>query len=139
MDFEAKTTIVTGDARGIGRGIALELARLGSNVIIADMDEESAKGVVTEIKAGGTQSYFCETDVTQQWSTDDMVETALEEFGQLDVLVNNAGVGRAEDFKTLKNPSVDDWQSTFDVNVFGIVNGTQSVESYMVDRGYGKS
>jgi NADP-dependent 3-hydroxy acid dehydrogenase YdfG len=80
-----------------------------------------------------------ETDVTQQWSTDDMVETALEEFGQLDVLVNNAGVGRAEDFKTLKNPSVDDWQSTFDVNVFGIVNGTQSVESYMVDRGYGKS
>ena len=52
MDFEAKTSIVTGGARGIGRGIALELARRGSNVIIADMDEESAKGVVTEIKAG---------------------------------------------------------------------------------------
>jgi meso-butanediol dehydrogenase/(S,S)-butanediol dehydrogenase/diacetyl reductase len=138
MDFEAKTTIVTGGARGIGRGIALELARLGSNVSIADIDEESAKGVVTEIKAGGTQSYFCETDVTHQWSTDDMVETVLEEFGQLDVLVNNAGVGGAEDFKTRKTPSVDDWQSTFDVNVFGIVNGTQSVENYMVDRGYGK-
>lgn len=138
MDFEAKTSIVTGGARGIGRGIALELARRGSNVIIADMDEESAKGVVAEIKANGTQSYYCETDVTQQWSTDDMVEATLEAFGQLDVLVNNAGVGGAEGFKTRKNPSVDDWQSTFDVNVFGIVNSTQSVENYMVERGYGK-
>jgi NAD(P)-dependent dehydrogenase (short-subunit alcohol dehydrogenase family) len=138
MDFEGKTSLVTGGARGIGRGIALELALRGSNVVIADMDEEAARDVVAEIKAGGTQSYYCETDVTQQWSTDDMVEAALGEFGQLDVLVNNAGVGGAPDFMTRKVPSVDDWQATFDVNVFGIVNSTQSVESYMVERGYGK-
>ncbi len=138
MDFEGKTAVVTGGARGIGRGIALELARRGSNVVVADMDEESALDVVAEIKAGGTQSYYCETDVTQQWSTDDMVEAALEEFGQLDVLVNNAGVGGAPGFNTRKDPSVDDWQATFDVNVFGIVNSTQSVEKYMVERGYGK-
>lgn len=138
MDFEGKTAVVTGGARGIGRGIALELSRRGSNVVIADMDEESARDVVTEIKAGGTQSYYCETDVTQQWSTDDMVEAALEEFGQLDVLVNNAGVGGASGFTKRKTPNVDDWQATFDVNVFGIVNATQSVESYMVERGYGK-
>ena len=138
MDFEGKTAIVTGGARGIGRGIALELAQRGSNVVIADMDEKSARSVVAEIKAGGTQSYYCETDVTQQWSTDDMVEAALEEFGQLDVLVNNAGVYGAEGFTTRKSPNVEDWQATFDVNVFGIVNGTQSVESYMVERGYGK-
>ncbi|NQW21132.1 MAG: glucose 1-dehydrogenase [Chloroflexi bacterium] len=138
MDFEGRTSIVTGGARGIGRGIALELAHRGSNVVIADMDEESARVVVAEIKAGGTQSYYCETDVTQQWSTDAMVEVALEEFGQLDVLVNNAGVGGAAGFKTREIPDVDDWQATFDVNVYGIVNGTQSVENYMVDRGYGK-
>ena len=127
MEFERKTAIVTGGAKGLGRGIALELARRGANVIVADMDEESAKNVVTEIKAGGTQSYFCETDVTQQWSTDGMVETALAEFGQLDVLVNNAGVGGSPDFITRKAATVEDWQSTFDVNVFGIVSGTQSV------------
>ncbi len=75
MEFEGKTAIVTGGARGIGRGIALELAQRGSNVVIADMDEESARSVVAEIKAAGTQSYYCETDVTQQWSTDDMVAT----------------------------------------------------------------
>jgi meso-butanediol dehydrogenase / (S,S)-butanediol dehydrogenase / diacetyl reductase len=138
MDFEGKTAIVTGGARGIGRGIALELALRGSNVVIADMDEEAAREVVTEIKAGGTQSYYCETDVTQQWSTDAMVEVALDEFGQLDVLVNNAGVGGAPGFNTRSGPTVEDWQTTFDVNVFGIVNGTQSVETYMVDRGYGK-
>ena len=138
MEFESKTAIVTGGAKGLGRGIALELARRGANVIVADMDEESAKSVVTEIKADGAQSYFCETDVTQQWSTDDMVETALEEFGQLDVLVNNAGVGGSPGFITRKTATVEDWQSTFDVNVFGIVNGTQSVEKYMIDRGYGK-
>jgi meso-butanediol dehydrogenase/(S,S)-butanediol dehydrogenase/diacetyl reductase len=138
MDFEGKTAIVTGGARGIGRGIALKLAQRGSNVVIADLDEELAREVVAEIKAGGTQSYYCETDVTQPWSTDDMVETALEEYGQLDVLVNNAGVGGAPGFSSRKTPTVDDWQATFDVNVHGIVNGTQSVESYMVERGYGK-
>lgn len=138
MDFEAKTAIVTGGARGIGRGIALELARRGSNVVIADLDEEAAREVVAEIKSGGTQSYYCETDVSQQWSTDDMVEVALEEFGQLDVLVNNAGVGGAAGFTTRKTPTVEDWQATFDVNVFGIVNASQSVENYMVERGYGK-
>jgi meso-butanediol dehydrogenase/(S,S)-butanediol dehydrogenase/diacetyl reductase len=138
MDFEGKTAVVTGGARGIGRGIALELAARGANVVIADMDEESARDVVTDIKASGTRSYYCETDVTQQWSTDDMVEAALEEYGQLDVLVNNAGVGGSPDFTTRKTPLVEDWQATFDVNVYGIVNGTQSVEKYMVDRGYGK-
>ena len=138
MDFEGKTAVVTGSARGIGRGIALELAARGSNVVIADMDEKSARKVVAEIKAGGTRSYYCETDVTQQWSTDDMVEAALEEYGQLDVLVNNAGVGGSSGFTTRKTPLVEDWQATFDVNVYGIVKGTQSVEKYMVDRGYGK-
>jgi NAD(P)-dependent dehydrogenase (short-subunit alcohol dehydrogenase family) len=138
MDFEGKTAVVTGGARGIGRGIALELSRRGSNVVIADMDEESAREVVAEIKAGGTQSHYCETDVTQQWSTDDMVEAALEEFGQLDVLVNNAGVWGAAGFKNRKIPNIDDWQQTFDVNVFGIVNATESVESYMTERSYGK-
>ena len=138
MDFDGKTAIVTGAARGIGRGIALELARRGSNVIVADLDEERAREVVAEIQAGGTRANFCETDVTQQWSTDDMVEAALEGYGQLDVLVNNAGVGGAPGFPTRKVPNVDDWQATFDVNVYGIVNGIQSVETYMTDRGYGK-
>jgi NAD(P)-dependent dehydrogenase (short-subunit alcohol dehydrogenase family) len=138
MDFEDKTSVVTGGAKGIGRGIALELARRGSNVVIADLDEEAAREVVAEIKSGGSQSYYCETDVTQQWSTDDMIEVTIEEFGHLDVLVNNAGVGGASGFTTRKTPSVEDWEATFDVNVYGIVNGTQSVESYMVERGYGK-
>ena len=138
MDFEGKTAIVTGAARGIGRGIALELARRGSNVIIADIDEEPAREVVAEIQAGGTGANYCETDVTQQWSTDDMVEAALEGYGQVDVLVNNAGVGGAPGFATRKTPNIDDWQATFDVNVYGIVNGIQSVEKYMTDRGYGK-
>lgn len=138
MDFDGKTAIVTGAARGIGRGIALELARRGSNVVIADLNEESAREVVAEIQAGGTRANYCETDVTQQWSTDEMVEAALEEYGQVEVLVNNAGVGGAPDFTTRKTPNIDDWEATFDVNVYGIVNGIQSVEKYMTDRGYGK-
>ena len=138
MEFDGKTAIVTGAARGIGRGIALELAKRGSNVVIADLDEESAREVVAEIQAGGTRANYCETDVTQQWSTDDMVEAALEEYGQVEVLVNNAGVGGAPDFATRKTPNIEDWEATFDVNVYGIVNGIQSVEKYMTDRGYGK-
>ncbi|MDA1279934.1 MAG: glucose 1-dehydrogenase [Chloroflexi bacterium] len=138
MDFEGKTSVVTGGAGGIGRGIAHALARRGSNVLIADTNEESAVKVVAELMAFGAHASFCETDVTAQWSTDEMVEAALEEFGQLDVLVNNAGVGGARDFTFRKTPNIDDWLATFDVNVFGIVNGIQSVEKYMLDRGYGK-
>tara|TARA_B100001146_G_scaffold48533_1_gene41910 strand:- start:432 stop:1247 length:816 start_codon:yes stop_codon:yes gene_type:complete len=138
MDFKNRTAIVTGGARGIGRGIALALAGRGANVIIADLDEESAQCVVNEIKSAGSRSYFCETDVTQQWSTDQMVEATLEEYGNLDVLVNNAGVGGAPGFTNRKIPNVEDWQQTFDVNVFGIVNCSQSVEKYMIDQSYGK-
>ena len=138
MDFKNRTAIVTGGARGIGRGIALALAGRGANVIIADLDEESAQRVVNEIKSGGSRSYFCETYVTQQWSTDQMVEATLEEYGDLDVLVNNAGVGGAPGFANRKIPNVEDWQQTFDVNVFGIVNCSQSVENYMIDQSYGK-
>ena len=138
MDLKDKTAIVTGGAGGIGRGIALALAGRGANVIIADLDEKSAKSVVNEIKSGGSQSYFSETDVTQQWSTDQMVEATLEEYGNLDVLVNNAGVGGALGFTDRKIPNTEDWQQTFDVNVFGIVNCSQSVENHMVDQGYGK-
>ncbi|HCI86407.1 MAG TPA: hypothetical protein DHV68_06130 [Dehalococcoidia bacterium] len=138
MDFEGKTSIVTGGASGIGRGIALELARRGSNVVIADMNGEPANEIVAEIQAGGTQSHFFETDVSQQWSTDEMIEDALGEYFQLDVLVNNAGVGGATDFSKRETPSIEDWQATFDVNVYGIVNSIQSIESYMVERGYGK-
>ncbi len=138
MDFEGKTSIVTGGASGIGRGIALELARRGSNVVIADMNGEPANEIVAEIKAGGTQSHFFETDVSQQWSTDEMIEDALGEYFQVDVLVNNAGVGGATDFSKRETPNIEDWQATFDVNVYGIVNSIQSIESYMVERGYGK-
>ena len=91
--------------------------------MIADIDEEPAREVVAEIQAGGTGANYCETDVTQQWSTDDMVEAALEGYGQLDVLVNNAGVGGAPGFATRKTPNIDDWQATLPVNVYGRVNG----------------
>jgi len=117
MDFDGKTAIVTGAARGIGRGIALELARRGSNVVIADVDEESAREVVTEIRAGGTRANYCETDVTQQWSTDEMVEAALEGYGQLDVLVNNAGVGILASIEEL---SVEDWETQIHTNLRGV-------------------
>ena len=138
MDFDGKTSVVTGGAGGIGRGIALELARRGSNVVVADMNEDVAKEVIAMINAGGSKASFHKTDVTEQWSTDAMVEVALEEYGQLDVLVNNAGVGGADGFSKRKIPTIEDWQATFDVNVYGIVNGIRSVENYMIDRGYGK-
>jgi NAD(P)-dependent dehydrogenase (short-subunit alcohol dehydrogenase family) len=138
MDFDGKTSVVTGGAGGIGVGIALELARRGSNVVVADMNEDFAEEVIAKINAGGSRASFLKTDVTEQWSTDAMVEVALEEYGQLDVLVNNAGIGGADGFSKRKLPTIEDWQATFDVNVYGIVNGIRSVENYMIDRGYGK-
>lgn len=138
MEFEGKTAIVTGAASGLGKGIAIELATRGANIVVADLDEKIASEVVASVKATGSKAYFCETDVTEQWSTDGMVEEALEQFGDIDVLVNNAGVWGAPGYTERSEPSPEDWQATFDVNVLGIVHSIQSIEQYMSERGIGK-
>ena len=91
MEFEEKVAIVTGAGQGIGRGIALKLARKGARIAIADINIDTASQVADEIKASGHQAIAIKTDVTNSAQVNQMVQQVLKEFGTLDILVNVAG------------------------------------------------
>ena len=89
--LEGKTAIVTGSGRGIGREIALKLAREGARVVINDLDAAPAEETVADISAAGGQSVACIGSVTDAGFADRFVQTAINTFGGLDIIVNNAG------------------------------------------------
>ncbi len=89
--LEGKVALVSGSGRGIGREIALKLASEGARVVINDLDADPAASVVAEIRAAGGQATACVGSVTESGFADRFVQTALNEFGGLDIIVNNAG------------------------------------------------
>src|SRR5688500_12482045 len=92
--FEGKTAVVTGAASGIGRRIAERLAAGGAAVLLADANREAAQAVAAALEAGGSRADAVVADVTRAEDCGRMVETAVERWGGLDLLVNSAGIGR---------------------------------------------
>lgn len=124
--LDNKVAIVTGAARGLGRGIAMKLAEEGAKVVVADM--AAAENVVKEIEEnGGTAAAFT-VNVTKQEEVKAMVQFAVETFGTLDIMVNNAGINR--DGMLHKMP-VENWNMVIDVDLTGTFYGTQEAIKYM--------
>src|SRR6266702_6218959 len=95
MELTGQIAIVTGAGRGIGRATALELARLGADIVIAEMDQAGAKRTAEEVGALGRRAVALSTDVTSRADLRAMVDRTKAEFGRIDILVNNAGIYRA--------------------------------------------
>src|SRR5262245_30590463 len=95
MELKDHVAIVTGAGRGIGRATALELARMGAHVVIAEVDRAGAERTAAEVKALGRRAQVLPTDVTSRDNLRTMVERARADFGRIDILVNNAGIYRA--------------------------------------------
>lgn len=112
-----KTAIVTGAGVGIGRGIALAMAREGYNVVVADIDEENGKQVSGELAALGTKSLAVKCDVSNAADVERLFARAAEEFGKVDVLVNNAGIYPFVAFEKMQE---SDWDKVMDVNLKSI-------------------
>ena len=138
MDVTGKTALVTGGARGIGRGIAHVLASNGADVVVADIIQDEAREVATEVEARGRQAIASDVDVTDQDSVDRMVQDAIDRFGQIDILVNNAGVVGAPGWEERQETSEEDWDLSYEVNVKGMVRVTSAVSGHMKQRKYGK-
>jgi NAD(P)-dependent dehydrogenase (short-subunit alcohol dehydrogenase family) len=99
LELPEKVAIVTGAARGIGFAIADRLSRAGAHVVIADIDEESTVAAVERLREGGAEAVEAVVDITNPDEVGAMVERAIDAFGKLDVLVNNAGItGRDASF-----------------------------------------
>ena len=115
--LKGKTAIITGSGRGIGRAIALAMAEQGANIVVNDVNMESAGEVVAEIEAMGRQAIAVKADVTSEEQIKQMIETCINRFGKLDILVNNAGI-----IQTVPVTEIDgkDWDRVMEVNLKGV-------------------
>jgi NAD(P)-dependent dehydrogenase (short-subunit alcohol dehydrogenase family) len=133
-DYSGESAIVTGSTKGIGRGIAEALAQAGANVAINARTEADVQAVVGEFEETYEGSFVgAPADVGDTSKIDDMVRTAINEFGTIDLLVNNAAMWPRE--KSMIAASQDDWDDTMDVNVRSQFYASKLVAEHMVEHG----
>ena len=129
-----KTVIVTGGAKGIGKAIALAFANEGCNIVL-NYRSTSPEEVKAEIEAKGVKCFTVQADVSKFDEALKLVEAAKEEFGTIDVLVNNAGISQKV---TVADMTLDDIKRIFNVNMFGLFLITQAVCEVMKKQNYGR-
>jgi NAD(P)-dependent dehydrogenase (short-subunit alcohol dehydrogenase family) len=128
-DFDGKVAVVTGAANGIGRALAVGLVAEGMRVVAADIDEAGAKETVAGC---GAEAVARRVDVSDSESVAALADGCFAEFGQVDLLVNNAGVFQGG---LSWERSIEDWEWTFGVNVYGIIHGHRSFVPRMIAQG----
>jgi len=134
--LDGKVALVTGSSRGIGRAIALELARCGAAVAINHLaQDEEARRVADEIRGLGGRTGIFPTDVGDAPAVAGMVARVEAELGPIAVLVNNAGITRD---RTLRKMALAEWSEVLRVNLSGVFHCTQAVAPGMMTRGFGR-
>jgi 3-oxoacyl-[acyl-carrier protein] reductase len=133
--LDRKVAIVTGAARGIGRGIALAFANEGAAVTIADRDEPGAKAFAGELAGGGARAIAVRVDVTKPDQIERMVARTKEELGGLDILVNNAGI---DTVSKLVDMPLEQWQEMMDVNLTSVFLCTKACLPTMIEQRWGR-
>src|SRR5262252_9708479 len=129
MELEGQVAIVTGAGRGIGRATALELARMGAAIVVAELDKDNAERTAGEVRATGRSALVLPTDVTSRTSLGTMAERTLAEFGRIDVLVNNAGIYRAA---TTLDVTEEHWDAVMNINAKSVFFTSQAVLPTMI-------
>ena len=135
LGLKGRVAIVTGGADGIGKVCVEGFVREGASVVIADINIDHAREVAERLSADGKKVLAVRTDVTKKTDADNLVATALSEFGKVDILVNNAGVIRDIMFVDIEEK---DWDWVNDVNAKGVYQVTRAVVSHMITARYGK-
>jgi len=133
--LDKRISIVTGGGTGIGRSIALEFAREGSDVVVCSRNIANLEKVVDEIQALGRHSLAITTDVSVKEQVRNMVKQTIDKFGRIDILVNNAGILSTA---LIVDMSEDVWDDVIDINLKGVFLCIQAVARHMIDQRYGK-
>lgn len=135
MRLKDKVAVVTGSGRGIGEGIALRFAEEGAKIVVNDVDEANANAVVKKIKDLGSDAVAVIGSVASREVVQKMVDTAVNVFGKIDIMVNNAGITRDV---ILHKMTDEQWNEVIAVNLTGVFYGIQIAARVMRERGYGK-
>ena len=137
LDFDGQVVIVTGSGspKGIGRTIARTFARQKAAVVIADMNEAGVKDTVAEIKEEGGEAFGVVVNITDEASVQNMVDQVMEQYGRIDVLVNNAGISQKV---TVADMTLADMKRIFEVNMFGLFLCTKACMKVMRAQKYGR-
>jgi 3-oxoacyl-[acyl-carrier protein] reductase len=131
--LEGQVAIVTGGARGIGKGICEVFCREGATVALWDVLDGTE--TVNEITQNGGNIFFQKVDVTDQSSVDSAIEEIIKQHGKIEILINNAGIIRDRSFLKM---SEEEWDSVINVNLKSLYVVTRSVIPYMKENGYGR-
>lgn len=136
MDLQDKVAVVTGASRGIGRAIAIELARRGASVVINyNTSAEAATRVVEAIEAEDGRAIAVQADVGDFDQAAELINTAVDTFGRIDILVNNAGTTRDQLLMLMKE---DDWDVVLRTNLKGVFNCCKAASRKMMRQRYGR-
>jgi meso-butanediol dehydrogenase/(S,S)-butanediol dehydrogenase/diacetyl reductase len=134
MRVEGKVCIVTGAARGIGEAIGMRLAAEGASVVFADINAEEAEGAAAKCREQGGKAISAQVDVTKRDQVKAMIDKTVAEFGKLDVMFNNAGVNKPQDFL---ETTEENWNFIMTINGLGVLIGIQEAAKQMIKQGSG--
>lgn len=134
--LKGKTAVVTGASRGIGRAIAVRLAKLGANVVVNyRTSEDAVRKVVKEIEALGVKVLAIQADISSYNDVENMMKKCIKEFGSIDILVNNAGITKDGLLMRMKE---EDFDNVIDINLKGAFNCTKHVSAIMLKQRSGR-
>ena len=134
-DLKGKVAIVTGARRGIGKGIALRLAKDGAKVIVTDISKEDCEEVVREIEGLGGEGLALKLDVADEENVKEVMKTVKGKFGRIDILINNAGVFEQAELDKMDTERID---RILSINLKGVILCTKYVIPEMKNQKYGK-
>jgi short-subunit dehydrogenase len=133
--FQDKIALITGGAAGIGAELARQLSEAGAAVFITDVDKDAAERLAEEIRRHGGHAAACRTDVARFDEVEHSVQLAVQQFGRLDLIFNNAGVGLAGELRDLE---LSDWHPIVNVNLWGVIHGVHAALPVMLQQGHGQ-
>lgn len=131
-----KVAMITGASVGIGRAVALQMAEKGAKLVLLDFNEETLKSLENEMKEYECEYICLVCDVANEERVNECVKIALEKFGKIDILVNNAAIWRVK--ALFWENSIETWRKLLDVNVMGVVYCSNAVLPNMLKKGYGR-
>ena len=138
LNLKGKVALVTGAGSqiGMGKGIAITLAKEGCDVIVTDIDQEGLEKTASEVKSIGSQVIAIKANVTKKVDVEEMVDTVLKQFGKIDILINAAGAGTPD--KPFLEKTEAEWDADINLNLRGVLYCTKAILPQMLARKSGK-